>query len=65
MASLQEDIHKFVKQSKEKDSLVSFIKKHLPSHASALDKQLETMEQDIAKMTEGKMSYSQMRKLYG
>ena len=64
-SAFMKSIHEFVENQKKPGSLVETVKTLFPDMMDSLEKQLETFEQDMAKLEEGKMSYSEMRSLYG
>lgn len=65
--TLVQDVRHMIRDLKDPNSAISTLisQYQTPDQKASIDKQLETFEADIEKMTEGKMSYAEMRRLYG
>ena len=55
----------FVEDSKRPGSLVQNICTLMPEVKKDLEKQLETFADDFTRLSEGKLSYAEMRRRYG
>lgn len=60
-----QDVKQFVEESKKPGSLVQNICTTFPEARQEIEKQLETFHDDYKKLQEGKLSYSEMRAMYG
>lgn len=64
-SSIVSSIQKFVASKDDPNSVLFKCMNVSPDHKEPLVAQMETFEADIKKLTEGKMSYAEMRSLYG
>lgn len=64
-SKFMKSINEFVEESKKPNSIVNVAKNIFPESAKEIDKQLETFPSYMKKLEDGKMSYSEMRMLYG
>ena len=58
-------VDSFMKSKDEPNSILNIARESSPVVKEALDKQFATFKDDMKKLEQGKMSYSEMRKLYG
>ena len=63
--SVVDSITRFVQTKDTQGSILSNARNASEENKKAIDKQLETFEQDIKSMQSGKMSYAEMRSRYG
>jgi hypothetical protein len=62
---IRNNYNEFVASKDDPNSLLSTARNISPNNASEIDKQLQTFTSDMQKLEQGKMSYSEMRALYG
>lgn len=64
-SEFMKSIKNFIATKDDPNSLLSNARNLSKENANEIDKQLETFETDMKKVEQGKMSYAEMRALYG
>ena len=65
ISKFQASIRNFVASKDNPQSVLAKVMKSSPENAEKLAGQMKTFESDMEKLEKGKMSYAEMRSLYG